>query len=88
VTYEIHIHPKARKELAGLPRKVQRRLDKKIQQLARGPRGQNARPLGAGGGDMWRLRSGDYRVIYQIQDERLVVLVVKVAHRKDVYRGL
>ena len=87
MTYEVHIHPKARKELAGLPRKVQRRLDRKIRQLAREPRGPSARPLGAAGPDIWRLRSGDYRVIYQIQDERLVVLVVKVGHRKDVYRG-
>lgn len=88
MTYEVHIHPKARKELAGLPRKVQRRLDRKIRQLAREPRGPSARPLRAGGGDIWRLRSGDYRVIHQIQDERLVVLVVRVAHRRDVYRGL
>jgi len=53
---------------------------------------ENPRPPGAtkleGGGELYRIRSGDYRIIYQIRDDRLVVLVVIVGHRREVYRDL
>jgi mRNA interferase RelE/StbE len=52
---------------------------------------QNPRPPGvlkmSGADNLWRIRIGDYRVVYEIHDERLIVLVLRVAHRKDVYRG-
>ena len=41
----------------------------------------------AGDDNLWRIRIGNYRVVYEIHDDRLLVLVLRVAHRKDVYRG-
>ena len=54
--------------------------------------GNDPRPHGsvklAGEDNFWRIRIGQYRVVYRIDDERLLVLVVRVAHRKDAYRGM
>ncbi len=86
--YTIEIHPDAQGELAGLPRKVQRQIDRKIRALASDPRPQKAIPLkGKKNKGFWRVSSGDYRIIYQIADDILVVFVVKVGHRKDIYRA-
>jgi mRNA interferase RelE/StbE len=54
--------------------------------LADDPRPQGSEKI-TGSDDLYRIRSGDYRAIYTIQDDRLVVLVVRVAHRRDVYRN-
>ena len=87
--YEIAIHPAALAEIASLPRKFQRQIDRRIRHLATNPRPENARPLrGRKAHGLWCLRSGDYRIIYQIQEDRLVVLIVRVGHRRDVYRCL
>jgi len=66
---------------------LQARLGRRIDSLAENPRPQGIKKL-AGEDDLFRLRVGDYRIIYQIQEKRLVVLVVGVGHRADVYRGL
>jgi len=66
---------------------LQARLGRRIDSLAENPRPQGIKKL-AGEEDLFRLRVGDYRIIYQIQEKRLVVLVVGVGHRADVYRGL
>ena len=61
------------------------RLGRRIDSLVENPRPQGIKKL-AGEEDLYRLRVGDYRVIYQIQEKRLIVLVVGVGHRADVYR--
>jgi len=53
--------------------------------LAKEPRPKGVNRL-TGAADLYRIRVGDYRVVYQIQDNRLIVLVVRIGHRKDVYR--
>ena len=83
--YRIDITPSATKELAGLPIADQRRIAAKIDALAMNPRLDGSQKL-AGADDLYRIRSGDYRVIYQIQNKHLIVLVVRVAHRREVYR--
>lgn len=83
--YSIEFTPAAFRELASLPKDAQKRIGKKIDALA-----QNPRPAGVvaikGGEGLLRLRVGAYRVIYRVEDDRLIVLVVRVGHRKDVYR--
>ena len=86
--YRVLIKPSARKELLAIPTKKDRqRLVRRIELL-----GDNARPAGcqklAGGGDPYRVRQGQYRIVYGIRDAELVVLVVKLGHRGDVYRAL
>jgi mRNA interferase RelE/StbE len=84
-SYEVVFKASVSKDLRPLPRKdVQRILDA-IRSLAANPRPPQSRKLA--GEDKYRLRCGDYRILYQIEDRILTVCVVKVGHRKDVYRS-
>jgi mRNA interferase RelE/StbE len=86
--YTITILPQAQNDIRSLPRKDQRRIVNRIRRLAEDPRPQGARPLRgkrAKQEGLWRWRSGDYRIIYKIADRELVVVIVRVGHRKDVY---
>ena len=85
--YTVLIHPSAVKNLARIPRRDQLRIRTAIDSLARAPRPQGVVKL-AGIDDLYRIRVGDYRVVYQIQDRRLVVLDIRIAHRREVYRRL
>ena len=84
--YTVRYDPRALKELAKLDRPVARRIVQAVDALAVDPRPSGARPL-VGYPDLWRIRIGDYRVIYTIRDAGLVVLVLRVAHRSRVYRS-
>ena len=66
---------------------MQIRLGRRIDSLAENPRPQGVKKL-SGEDDMHRIRVGDYRIIYQIREKSLVVLIVRIGHRSDVYRGL
>lgn len=83
--YEILIAPSAARALRGLDRPVQRRIATAIDGLAADPRPSGVRKL-VGAEGLWRIRVGDYRVVYEIADDRLVVLVVHIGHRRDIYR--
>ena len=83
--YAIKFRPAAERALEELPRDVQRRIGKKIDALAVNPRPSGVKKL-VGEEDVYRVRAGDYRIVYQIQDAVLLVLVVRVGHRRDVYR--
>lgn len=83
--YEVFIKPSALKELESVgSRKLRRDLAEHIQALANNPRPQGCKKLT--GADQYRIRHGAYRVVYSVEDERRTVLVVKIGHRKDVYR--
>ena len=84
MNWRIDISRDARKELAVLPQQVQVRVSKAILALENNPFPHGAKKLK--NRDGWRIRVGDYRVIFSIKTEVLVVLVVKIGHRKDVYR--
>lgn len=84
--YGIRFKPAAAKELAKLPKDVQRRLAPRIDGLAANPRPAGAEKLA--GEEAWRIRVGDYRVVYTIEDRVLLVLVIHVGNRREVYRRL
>lgn len=84
--YSIEFLPGASRQFAKLPRVAQLRIDLAINRLAAEPRPSGARLL-SGGGAIWRLRIGDYRVLYQIEVDRLIVLVIGLGHRREVHRG-
>lgn len=86
-TFTVTILPSALAHLAKLPSHDQKRVKARIDQLAEDPRPAGVKRL-KGETDLFRLRSGDYRIIYSIEDVRLVVLVIRIGHRRDVYRGL
>jgi len=84
--YELVIKPSAEKALDRFPKAVRQRLVVAMRELRN-----EARPLGAvklqGEEDTYRLRVGNYRIVYEIHDDVLLILVLRVAHRKDAYRG-
>jgi mRNA interferase RelE/StbE len=84
--YSIEFVPGAVRQLQKLARAAQRRLGVTIGRLAVEPRPPGAKLL-SGGEGIWRIRVGDSRVLYRIQDGRVLVLVIRVGHRRDVYRG-
>ena len=84
-SYSVRIKKSAARELADLPRKDQERVIERIRGLANNPRPPGAEKL-AGSDDKFRLRQGNYRILYAIEDDVLMVYVVKIGHRKDVYR--
>ena len=84
--YHVELLPSAHRDLKRLTKAVQIRIAVRLRGLVENPRPTGMVKL-AGTENLWRIRIGDYRVVYEIHDDRLIVLVVRVAHRKDVYRG-
>jgi mRNA interferase RelE/StbE len=82
--YRIEIMRPALKQLGAIPRRDQERLRDAINDLTDDPRPDGSVKLK--GANDYRIRVGVYRVIYAIEDDRLIVLVLKIGHRKDVYR--
>ena len=82
--YELRFRKSASKDLDPIPKRDVKRIIEAIQALADDPRPPQSKKLS--GAEKYRLRCGVYRVLYEIQDDVLVVCVVKVGHRKDVYR--
>ncbi|MDH5513878.1 MAG: type II toxin-antitoxin system RelE/ParE family toxin [Gammaproteobacteria bacterium] len=84
--YKVSIKRSAVKEIEAIPQKKERqRIIRRIGQLANNPRPPGSKKLS--GNDKYRIRQGSIRIVYSIQDTELIVVVVKVGHRKDVYRG-
>ena len=86
MTYQVLLKPSADRALKRLSGSDQQRIAKKLVQLSANPRPYGIEKL-AGGTDEYRVRVGNYRIVYAIEDDRLIVLVLRIAHRKDVYRG-
>lgn len=83
-SYRLLIKPSAAKELEGLPRKDRGRVVARMQRLSDQPRPPGCEKLT--GHDLFRVRQGKYRILYEVQDQDLVVTVFKIGHRRDVYR--
>lgn len=85
--FELLIKPSAVKEIEAIARKADRQhVVRKIRALADDPRPAGCRKLS--GKEWYRIRQRVFRIVYSIEDARLVVFVVKVGHRKDIYRSL
>ena len=85
MTDSILLAPPAERQLKALTEPVQKRIVKRLRTLKDNPRPQGIKKL-AGQDDLYRIREGDYRIVYTIQDKKLIVLVVKIGDRKEVYR--
>ena len=82
--YKIYIKPSAAKELEKIPGKVLRKVVEKIKGLTLDPRPPGCEKLS--GEEKFRIRQGNYRIVYTIEDKKLIVIVVKIGHRQDVYK--
>jgi len=85
--YRIVYDTRAAKELSKLDRSAARRIHRAVSALVEDPRPAGCRPL-VGYPDLWRIRVGDYRVVYSVDDATVVVLVLRVGHRGSVYDRL
>ena len=85
MTYRIEFSPAAARQLRKLDGRTHRRIQAVVELLAQEPRPAGAQKLVGGHGE-WRVRTGNYRIIYEVDDGVLVVLVLAVGHRREVYR--
>lgn len=85
-SYAVEFKPSAARQFRRLDRPIQVRISSAIDALAQNPRPSGVEKLRSEE-ELFRIRVGDYRVVYQIADERLFVLIVRVGHRKEIYRG-
>jgi mRNA interferase RelE/StbE len=85
--YRIEFLPASDRQLKRLPRDAQKRIADALERLATDPRPASAKRL-IGKTEYWRIRVGPYRVVYAIEDDRLVVAVVRIGPRGSVYRNL
>jgi len=84
-SYKLIILPRAEKELKKLPEKEFIKIDQTILHLANTPRPIGCKKL-QGTVDTYRIRVGDYRILYRIEDNNLIIEVIRVANRKDAYK--
>lgn len=85
MSYQVTLTPAAARQLRKLDHQARRRIQAAIDLLAADPRPPAATQLVGGAGE-WRVRTGDYRIVYEIHDQNLLVLVLVVGHRREIYR--
>ena len=83
-SYRVGIKPSASKELERLPGQLIARVIERLEALASDPRPRGCKKL-KGGDNAWRIRIGDYRAVYTIDDKRLLVDITRIRHRSEVY---
>jgi mRNA interferase RelE/StbE len=83
--YRITIKKSAAKELEAVPRKDLRKIIMRIRSLAQNPRPHGSQKLS--GREQYRIRQGDYRIVYFIEDKDSLIDIVKIGHRREVYRS-
>ncbi len=83
--YRISIKKSATKELEDIPKKDLRRIVKRIQSLAENPRPRGSQKLSRK--EQYRVRQGDFRIVYSIEDEDSLIDIVKIGHRREIYRS-
>lgn len=88
MAWSIELSSRARKDLAALDRPVQRRIARAITMLESDPRPQASRALSGADSEIRRLRVGDHRILYEVRDAVLLVLIIKIGHRREVYRHI
>ena len=86
MAYIVEFAPAARRQLRKLDRPVQVSVLRRVEKLENQPRPKTAETLKGTTETVYRVREGDYRIIYTIEDDRLIVLVVRIGHRSEVYR--
>lgn len=84
MSFAVHILPRAEKQLASLDATPYEAIKKKIYSLRENPRPLGCRKLMDQPG--WRVRAGDYRIVYEIDDASRIVTILRVGHRKEIYR--
>ncbi len=87
MTYQVPLSPAAYRQLHDLSTPDQRRIQERIERLSMNPPPPTAKAIHGDRGIL-RIRVGDYRIIYKVEDDLLVVLVIRIGHRREVYRRM
>jgi mRNA interferase RelE/StbE len=87
LTYRIELTPKAERDFKSLDGSVRRRIKQRIDSLAENPFPSGIKKI-EGEDELYRLRVGDYRILYQVKGKILLVLIIGIGHRRDIYRRL
>ena len=87
MAYQIKILPAALRQLEEIPRPDQKRIKNRIDNLARDPWPAGVKRL-RGEHEFFRIRAGTYRIIYAVERDRLTILIIKIGHRRELYRHL
>ncbi|WP_428340787.1 type II toxin-antitoxin system RelE family toxin [Mycobacterium sp.] len=85
MTYQVRRTRRVEREIRAIEKRDRLRIEGVIALLAENPRPPRATKL-VGQRNRWRVRAGDYRIVYEIEDDVLSILVIRVAHRREVYR--
>lgn len=86
VPYQVGLSPAAARQLRKLDHPIQRRIYLRLRRLAVEPRPSGAVQIKGKADTFYRVREGNYRIVYAIEDQRLLILVVRIAHRREAYR--
>ena len=86
MTYTVLLERKAEEELKSLPAQILRRIDRSLQSLATEPVSRKATKLKGKNSEGWRIRVGDYSILYTIDEERKIINVYRIKHRREAYR--
>lgn len=84
MTYQVIISPAAQRQSKKLDLHIQKQVIRRLRALATDPRPHDMKKL-SGRKEVYRIRTGDYRILYQIRDQKLIVLVLEIGHRREVY---
>jgi len=87
VHYAVEVTPAASRQIRKLDRNTQKRVLARIEKLEEDPRPRDASKLQSPE-ELYRVRVGDFRIVYQVEDDRLLVLIVRVGNRREIYRNL
>lgn len=86
--YKIEFNKHCLKDLEKIPRPFRKNIQKRINALSQEPRPDGCKKLqGSDKVPLYRIRCGDYRIVYAIQDEMLIIFVIQIGHRREIYRG-
>lgn len=86
MVYKVELVPKVMKFLQTIPKTDKERIQEKLKQISENPRSEGVVKLTGKTPEQYRIRQGDYRIVFSIHDHILVVEVIEVNHRKDIYR--
>lgn len=84
--YDVIAAPRVEGQLKKIPKDIKELILDRFEELRSNPRPENIEPLKGSDKGLFRIRQGDYRIVFSIQDEKLLVLIVRVVHRKEVYK--
>ncbi len=87
MSYRVDLRPTVLKKLKSIPKNEAKKISKKIDSLEKNPKPYGYKKI-KGGENLYRVRAGDYRILYEVHDNALTILVIRIGHRKEIYQHI